>query len=414
MNQNRFGAYPTSFWALTFVGVIGWAGMVVTPLLTLYLTVQLGLTPIVAGMILSIYGVGGTVAVVFSGVVVDALGAKQVLIGAMAISVAMNIALSFATSIPLICVLVLIYGAAAQSMQPAYNTLVTETAPLFKLREAFSIQMISGNLGFATLPLIGGILAGLHYSLIFYFESALVLAAMAIVITLIPLHVNARGGSDGAGGAGSTIESPGVRSRLAFLIEMVGVFRDGVFLRFLIASIVYATMFKQTQITMPLIMDEQGHGAGYYGFILTLNGLGVVLLQLPADRLTRRMNASRVVVLGALITSAGLFLQAFANSAPSYAIIVVVWTVGELFHFAISANIASQLAPEGYRGRYLGVFALANCVASLLGPLFGGFALELTGSTGLWLLCGSVLLALAVFRWACRHEIDRRMGIAAA
>lgn len=415
MRRNRSAAYPASFWALTFVGVIGWAGMVVTPLLTLYLTVQLGFSPLLAGAVLSVYGVGGTVAVVFSGVVVDAFGAKRVLLGAMLVSVLCSIALSFTSSLPAVCALVLVYGAAAQSMQPAFNALVAENSPLLLLRRSYSIQHVAGNLGFATLPLAGGILSGVHYSLIFYFEAALVSIAMVVVATLIPLRrtrpgEDAAGGGSGEGGSTTPVVSAR-RPRLAFLREMGSVFGDRVFVRFLIASVVYSTMFKQTQITMPLVMDSQGHGAEFYGFILTLNGLGVVLLQLPSDRITARMSPSRVVALGALISAAGLTLQAFAHSPSSYMLIVIVWTVGELFHFAISNSIVSRLAPEGFRGRYLGVFALANCAASLLGPLVGSAVLEALGSVGLWLFCGGVLFALTFFRWACRHEIDRRLRI---
>ena len=406
MHGNPSAAYPASFWALTFVGVIGWAGMVVTPLLTLYLTVQLGFSPLLAGAVLSVYGIGGTVAVIFSGVVVDAFGAKRVLLGAMLISVLVTIALSFTSSLIAVCTLVLVYGAAAQSMLPAYNALVAENSPLLLLRRAYSIQHIAGNLGFAILPLVGGILSGVHYSLIFYFEAALVTIAIVIVATLIPLRR-----TQPEGGGSTPPLTSGRSSRLSALREMSSVFGDGVFVRFLVASVVFSTMFKQTQITMPLVMESQGHGAGFYGFILMLNGLGVVLLQLPSDRITARMSPSRVVVLGAFISGIGFTLQAFAHSPRSYMLIVVVWSIGELFHFAISNNIVSRLAPEGFRGRYLGAFALANCVASLLGPLVGSAVLEVLGSTGLWLFCGAVLFALTVFRWACRHEIDRRLQI---
>src|SRR5690554_5849783 len=74
---------PGSFWGLWFISAVGWAGRFVVPFLTLYMTVHAGYSATMAGVVMSMFGLGGVVAVIAAGVLIDRLGARTMLIASL-------------------------------------------------------------------------------------------------------------------------------------------------------------------------------------------------------------------------------------------------------------------------------------------------------------------------------------------
>lgn len=386
--------YPRAFWYLVSINIIGWAGRIVSPFLTLYLSSQLNFDPVTIGIIFSFYGIGGIFSVVTSGVLSDQFGPRIVLITSLVSTGIVSILFTQFTHVIIIGLLTFAFGFTTQAMLPSYHALISFNAPKSKMRKSFSISTIAGNLGFALGPIVAGILAGINFKYVFYLEATLVTVATLITVFLVPNPEK----QIGLLAAGSN-----------FFKSLNLVLKDRIFVSFTLATICYIALYKQVQTTMPLVMEEQGLSAGLYGIILTCNGTIVVLTQLIADKTTKAMTPGTVVALGALITSLGFGVQIFAHDLATYIIACVVWTIGELFHFAISNNIAAALAPPGFRGRYLGVFSTYYGVANIFGPTIGAFIYGLIGSMGLWIICMALGLLLTWYRWTARKEIEERI-----
>ncbi|MGB3414733.1 MAG: MFS transporter [Microbacteriaceae bacterium] len=387
--------YPRAFWFLVTVNIIGWAGRIVSPFLTLYLSSQLNFSAATIGIIFSFYGFGGILSVVTAGILSDRFGPKWVLISSLVSTGIVSLTFTIVSEVIVIGLLTFAFGFATQAMVPAYHSLISFNSPISRMRKSFSISTIAGNLGFAIGPIIAGILAGIDFKYIFYLEASLVTVATLITLTMIPNPEKQIHLGQGTG--------------WGFFSSLNLVFKDKIFLKFTLATIFYIALYKQIQTTMPLVMEQQGLGSDLYGFILTFNGSVVVLTQLLADRWTKTMTPGTVVALGAFITAIGFGVQIFAHDALSYILACLVWTIGELFHFSISNSIAAALAPPGYRGRYLGVFSTFYGVANIFGPTAGAFIFGALGSTGLWTICLVLGMLLTLFRWNSRKEIQNRM-----
>src|ERR687884_1407159 len=80
------GALPASVWIVFATSLLNRAGTMVVPFMVLYVTRQLGVRPALAGMSLTVYGVGGLVSGPVAGRLCDRLGPFAVLRGALLLS----------------------------------------------------------------------------------------------------------------------------------------------------------------------------------------------------------------------------------------------------------------------------------------------------------------------------------------
>jgi MFS family permease len=68
---------------------------------------------------------------------------------------------------------------------------------------------------------------------------------------------------------------------------------------------------------------------------------------------------------------------------------VVIWTLGEMVSSPVATAYAVQLAPEQYRGRYLGLVMMMWSLGMIIGPPAGTFAFE-HNPAAVWFACGAL------------------------
>jgi MFS family permease len=109
----------------------------------------------------------------------------------------------------------------------------------------------------------------------------------------------------------------------------------------------------------------------------------------------QRLNRSRVIAVGALLVGAGYGLNAVARGPGTFAIGVVVWTVGEILVLPIGNAVVADVAPSHMRGRYQGTYGLSFGMAGFVAPLAGTWIMEQFGTGVLWMSCLGIGLAVA-------------------
>jgi MFS family permease len=92
-----------------------------------------------------------------------------------------------------------------------------------------------------------------------------------------------------------------------------------------------------------------------------------------------------------------------------YALSVAIWTLGEIAGATVAPAVVADLAPVDRRGLYQGVFGAAFGLASLTGPVLGGWIYQNLGPTALWLACLAGGGALAVGYLSLAPAARRRM-----
>ncbi len=165
--------------------------------------------------------------------------------------------------------------------------------------------------------------------------------------------------------------------------------RDRRYRRFLIAAFGPAFVFMQMSSTLGMEIRDAGFAENIYGCVLGLNGLLIILIELPLITITQRWKPATAIAIGYGLTGTGFACFAFGGSIGAYAAGMAVFTLGEMISMPIAMAYAAGLAPEDMRGRYLGVYGLVWGCALTVGPATGLTLFEVS-PTLLWLGCGAL------------------------
>ena len=145
----------------------------------------------------------------------------------------------------------------------------------------------------------------------------------------------------------------------------------------------------------PILLNEmfQLQGARYYGYLMSANGITVILLTPLISAVTSRWRSISNLGLAGLFFACGFGVIFFCSNLPLFFISTIIWTIGEILH-AINLNVfLAENAPASHRGRF---HALYNSIAGAghsLGPWLCG--LFLMRFAILWVWPISFALALS-------------------
>jgi MFS family permease len=163
--------------------------------------------------------------------------------------------------------------------------------------------------------------------------------------------------------------------------------RDRRFMVVVGLTFLFGTVLQQGSSTLAVDMGAHGLSARQYGLVAAINGVVIVVLQLPVTRALRSRPAAELLGAGGLLMAWGFGLTYLAGSVGLYALTVVVWTLGEIVHAPASMSVVADLAPATARGRYQGMYSVAWSGSAFAGPLVGGLTLDHLGRGAVWSGC---------------------------
>ena len=162
---------------------------------------------------------------------------------------------------------------------------------------------------------------------------------------------------------------------------------DRGFILFLGSVFATALIVMQSATTFPLHVKANGLSNADYGLLLSLNGIIIVLAELPLTAITMHLRRNRVMALGAFLTGAAFWFVGSAATMPALLGVVVVWTIGEMVESPVAAAFVADRAPENLRGRYQAAFGTMFAFAAIAGPIAGTALFHARQGT-VWGACG--------------------------
>jgi dipeptide/tripeptide permease len=180
--------------------------------------------------------------------------------------------------------------------------------------------------------------------------------------------------------------------------------RDSVFITFaLLGMVVWLVYFQMNTTLAVFLRDEHGIAPTGFGLLLALNALMVVALQLWITRRLRGLPSMLVLAAGTALYALGFGMYGFVAAVPFFVLAMVIITLGEMVVVPVGQAVATQLAPQDMRGRYMAIFGFSHAIASGSGVWLAGQIATLMGPEYIWIMGGSVL-ALAALGYARLHQ----------
>lgn len=378
-----------AYWVLWGGMLFNCLGGTVFFMLGIYLTRDRGLSPELAGLIISSYAAGGLGAGPLGGVLADRLGRRATLLIGTATAGGLMLALGGARATAAIAVLAPLLGFFTALCRPPLLAAVADVVPPDGRPRAYGLLHWAINLGFAGAAAFGGALADRHFTVLFVVDALTTLGYGAIVLVALPETRPSGGDGHGAG------QAPGLAVRQRLLAP----FGDWRLIRFVLIQLLLFTAFAQVISILPLDMRAHGLGTGEIGRLLGLNGIAIVVLQPIAMRAFGRVARIHWLVAGAAFVGIGFGVTAFAGGPAVYIAGILFWTLGEIGFATASPALLAELAPADQRGAYQGTYQLAWGTANTLAPALGALVLARLGSGVLWLGgLGACLGAAALHR----------------
>jgi MFS family permease len=366
-------AMPRAAWVLFAGTFVNRFGTFVMPLLAIYLTRQ-GFSIARAGAAVGAYGAGHLCASLLGGHLADRFGRRNTIALSMFASAAAMLALSQARSFSSILMLAVFAGMAAELYRPASHALIADLVPAEQRVVAFSLYRLAVNLGFAAGPATAGLLADRSFFYVFAGDAITSCGYGVIALLLLPAV------------AGTAAEKNDEGLRFAL--------RDRAFLIFLAATVCLTLVDFQTTSTFALHVRALGYPTSTYGLLLSINGLIIVVFELAITAYVRRFRPQPVIATGYFLSCLGFALTGLAHTVPQLAATVVVWTLGEMVSSPMAGAYVSELAPERYRGRYMGLLMLSWSFGMLAGPPLGTLAYARDPNL-VWAACGVLAVTSA-------------------
>jgi MFS family permease len=361
----------------------------ILPFEIIYLHEVRGFPTATAGLVLA--AVMGTAAVVTlpSGALLDRFRAKPILISGNLVSALGygGLALVDHPWQGFVCSAV---GGAGFGVAGTANQVLSLTLVTSEQRAAsIALRRVAGNFGLGAGATVAGfIVASADHLRTFqslYLFDAVTFAVFALVVHVgipNPRLTNAASASD---------SERGFRA----------VARDRLLLALIAANIVLVMVGGAffSNVLSPFAEAHTAVGPGEIGIVFFINTFFIVVAQVPATRVVKRMRRTYALAATSALFAVGLLVVLLATvtrSTPAATTVLVgvaiVIAIGECAQFIVLGPVVAELAPPHLLGRYMSLYGLSFMVGVALGPAVGGTLLATSPDAVWW--GGSLALAL--------------------
>jgi len=369
-----YKGFDRRIWVLfTSMLIDGVGYSLISPYILLFLEQDLDVSLAVGGLVLMVAGVIGAGGNVIGGLLADKYGRRGVMVVSMLLRCITFIALAVMVMVHpdllLISVLLSLSYFFGGVFGPANNAMVADVAEPSKRMEAYGLLRVAWNLGFAVGPVIGGFLILVSFSLTFIISAVISLFAAIIVALMI-----------------TESYTPKPKQKTEHSWKSITNIKP-LFLLFCVICVPMYIMSGQFGSTYTVYANERiGIDTATIGLVFSLNGIMVVLMQMPISRWLTEKNSYLSMVLGTVVYAIGFLLIAAVTESIGLAITMIIITIGEMIVVPVSNNLTVLLAPDDERGKYLGIFGLVSSFGWFGSTFIGGLLYD-TYDNG-WIMWG--------------------------
>ncbi|HUX13028.1 MAG TPA: MFS transporter [Spirochaetia bacterium] len=381
-----YSELPREIHVLFFARLVNSMGAFVFPFLTLYLTQKMGLSTATAGLYMLLVAAAHVPGAILGGKLTDRIGRKKVLVFGQAMAGAFLLpgaVLGTSILVPWSIFAAQFFAALAQ---PSNQAMATDLTNRSNRQAAFSLLYLGYNLGFAVGPLLAGFLFTNLTWLLFLGDAFTTFVSVGMVALLVP---DSTPSADDV----SRVDRMPAMERPEKGHTLVALRARPVLLIFALLVSVLTFVYSQYGFALPLRLKELflERGPVFYGTLMTMNAIVVIVLTAPVVLVTRRFSPARNLSHAALCYVVGFGMIYFLRTFPVFFVSTAIWTLGEILVSTNSNVYIANHTPVSHRGRFNALFPLITGGGRALSPPVIGRFILWFGLSAVW----PVLAALA-------------------
>ncbi|NQY82947.1 MAG: MFS transporter [Alphaproteobacteria bacterium] len=327
---------------------------------------SLGGTPVQATLIYSVFSGVSVLTLRFWGQMSDQFGRTPILWLSVAVTAISYLWLANASTLWEVYSARALAGAFAAWL-PVSQALISDVVPGEKRAPAMGLLGVGFGVGFTIGPALGGYLAS-NSGAALDFWTPVTLAAGICALTLIATII--------------LVREPIRQQRQADPSATIhSIWRDRQLLLLLGLYFGISVLFTGIEGVLAVwgesALDWQPNDVGY---LLMIAGLGNILAQGVLIRIaTRKYREARTVVIGliGLIAAIGVLSVSITTVPVIAALFSIAVFMG--LHNPAMQSLISQIAPEEWRGKVLGIAQAVSSLARVIGPIWAGLVFQTFG-----------------------------------
>jgi MFS family permease len=333
-------------------------------------------SPLMIGVVVSLYALLPFFLAVWAGQVVDRVGMRLPLVlGAVMVLVGLLIPWFFPTVLA-ICISASVLGVGFMAWQVAAQTMTGSLSGPESRAQNFALL----GMGFSLSGLLGPLVTGFSIDLIGYRATYLVLASMPLVALVavwwFPGWIPQRRAS-------ARRDGPRTSS--------LDLWRIPALKRTFFAGGVIATAWDLFNFFLPVYARSIGHSASAIGVIMATFASATFVVRLVAARLAARHGEGPVLAWAIFTTGAAYALLPFFTGGVALAVIAFVLGLGCGCAQPLSMTLIYNLSPKGRAGEGTGIRVMINQLTHVTIPLAFGALASVTGYIPVFIGCAAML-----------------------
>ncbi|MFD2629197.1 MDR family MFS transporter [Oceanobacillus kapialis] len=385
---------PKYIWLLVIATAINVTGAsFLWPLNTIYMHNELGKSLAFAGFILMFNQGASIVGNLIGGYLFDKFSAYKTILAGTGLAVVSSVLLAFThDSIIFYSIFLVLIGFGSGITWPVMFAMAGSIWPEGG-RRAFNAIYVAQNFGVALGATLGGYIASISFDYIFLSNASVFVGYFIIVLFTFR---NLDKEKDRQMHTSILQQRAKIQSKTAFIALFV--LCSG----FLIAWIGYS----QWQSTIASHTQDIGIPLEQYSSLWAINGFLIVIGQPLIKWIAGRITSQKVhIFMGNSIFIVSYLIAMFSETFAMFAVAMVILTVGEMLVWPAVPTLANELAPRGREGFYQGIVNSIAAAGRMLGPVLGGFIVDLYNIELLFI----ILLGLLIIPFITTSLYDKKV-----
>jgi MFS family permease len=341
---------------------------------------ELGIPVHSVGLLITVFTLPGIFLAPVLGVLADIWGRKRILVPALILFGIAGGACGFVRDFNLLLVLRFLQGVGAASLGSLNVTIIGDLYSGHELAAAMGYNATVLNIGTASYPAIGGILATLGWFYPFFLP--FIAVPMGFFVLCALKNPEPKNSQDFKAYLGNAWK--GIKSRQIFIL-------------FLTSIVTFIILYGPYLTYLPILLSHSFQASSFtIGIIMSIMSLTTAISSSQLGRLSKRYSHKTLLQTAFIFYALALVIIPFIHSLWLLPLPIIIFGMGHGMTYPNIQTLLAALAPSENRGAFMSINGMVLRFGQTLGPVLMGIVFLGWGIQGVFFACALCSVAMSM------------------